>query len=579
MPNRLGIDFGTTTCRIACRRGERSELIPTRGTAREVASRLCGRPSNRTKAALAGQSPIPVAGRFQPPVQVAAQLLHEFGARAAHVLGGALEGAVVTVPAAAGNAQRAATRQAAELAGLGAVRLLNEPTAAAIGYNESRNGSRLLLVYALGAGPLEVAVIAVGPASYDALAVEGDRHISGDAFDRRIAHYFLRQVRTKYGVDVSHSADTLWSFEDAAATAKINLDEAPSTSVPLHIPPAHDRPALEIRLDLDRRELEALLQPEIERSMQVVQTALAVAHRALDEIDEVLLVGGSTRMPLMGQYLHAALERPLVHGSEGLVALGAAAFAAALPAEHFARPQATAAPAATPDPLPAGIQAAIEHANNLLRQNDPKGAVARLDALQPRDVPPGEPLRCVLSCYMAAAGNFLAQESHEDAIRTLDQARTRDKSSADLRAHLEVAYQAAVEHALRRNEPGEAIDLIKRSRVSGAGGAWSAQLLVAAHRLRGSQATAEHQWRKAGDAFAEALRLAPDDAAVTKDYVNVIRRLVEEMCRSGRAKDYTKAAAELANACKLVPGDKQLAQERAKLQSKLRTMQRSGRRS
>ena len=260
---------------------------------------------------------------------------------------------------------------------MGAVRLLNEPTAAAIGHTGSSGGSRLLLVYALGAGPLEVAVIAVRPASYDALAVEGDSQISGDAFDRRIAHYFLRQVRTEYGVDLSHSADALWLFEHEAAKAKISLDKAPYTSIPLqHIHLKHDRRVLEIRLELDRSELEALLQPEIERSMQVVQAALAAAHRALDEIDEVLLIGGSTRMPLIGQYLHAALPGPLVYGSDGLVALGAAAFAAALPAEHFALPQASAAPAATPDPLPAGLRAVIELANNLIGQNDPKGAVA-----------------------------------------------------------------------------------------------------------------------------------------------------------------------------------------------------------
>ena len=132
---------------------------------------------------------------------------------------------------------------------------------------------------------------------------------------------------------------------------------------------------------------------------------------------------------------------------------------------------------------------------------------------------------------------------------------------------------------MRRNELDKAIDLGERSRESGAGGTWSGQLLVVAYRLRGSQAAAEHQWKKAGKDFAKALRLAPDDAAVTKDYVNVVRHLVEELCRSGRAKDYSRAADELADACKLVPGEQQLAQEHAKLQSRLSNMQRSARRS
>jgi actin-like ATPase involved in cell morphogenesis len=610
----LGIDLGTNFCRTACQVGGRLEVIPSSDEQpgmpaylaagedgrvvvgrRAVPSRYdpASHPISRLKGHLSGATGVWFAGALHPPAQVATFLFQQLRANAERMLRGPIGGAVVAVPALAGNLQRVATVQAAEQAAFKPVRLLNEPTAAAMGHTAGAGGDRLILVYALGAGYFETAVIRSAGKAFDALAVQGDSEIGGNAFDRQIAQQLLAKILERYGVDLSTDVAFQWLLERQVEVAKKRLDRETETTI--HLPRVARRRNgewLHLELEFGRANLEAALRAAIEKTVRLAQETVTEAHLTLADIDEVLMVGGSTRMPLVAACLYEAFGRQPVAGSDDLIACGAAVLAVALggapdvsaqsagqktvpvgqhPAPEVPRgwtPGEGAAellPSWTPGMPPAGAGgqqtgatsalALLDDAWALIQENRPTEALARLDALRPADVQEAHATRQVAARF-AVVGLRLGEAGQiSEGVRALEKALAYDESSPDIRGYLTKTYEAAALHAMNQGKADEAIRMIDRSRAHGVFGAWAGPLLAEAHKVTGVQRANKGQWKEALAAFEIALRHRPGDPAVREYVVRSSLRRAEQLRSEHRL---PQARAVLTRAAELVPGDERL---------------------
>ena len=261
-----------------------------------------------------------VGGREVTPPEVSAIVLRTLRERAAAYLGEPIEKAVVTVPAYFNDSQRQATKDAGRIAGLDVVRIVNEPTAAALAYGLHRLASGVIAVFDLGGGTFDISILRVQDGIFEVLATNGNTHLGGDDFDRVLVEELLDDIRATHGTDLSADAEAMQELRLAAEAAKIRLSGSERTA--LTIPFAD----FTYHRDLTRSELEHLIEPLVESTLVPCRMALADAKLGPAQIDQVVLVGGSTRVPLVRARVQALFgQMPHSHlDPDEVVALGAA---------------------------------------------------------------------------------------------------------------------------------------------------------------------------------------------------------------------------------------------------------------
>src|SRR6516165_2875458 len=277
-----------------------------------------------------------IQGKQHAPEEIAAMVLRKLVEDAAKYLGEKVTDAVITVPAYFNDAQRTATRDAGKIAGLNVLRIINEPTAAALAYGLDKKTSETVLVFDLGGGTFDVSILEVGEGVFEVKATAGDTHLGGDDFDKRVVDWLAEEFRREQGIDLRQDRQALQRLTEAAEKAKIELSSVVETTISLPFITADATGPKHLEMRLTRAKFEQLTADLVERCVGPVQQALADAKLTARDLDEVVLVGGSTRMPAV-----QALVRRLTGGKEPnqsvnpdeVVAVGAAIQAGVLAGE------------------------------------------------------------------------------------------------------------------------------------------------------------------------------------------------------------------------------------------------------
>ncbi|MFD1007792.1 MULTISPECIES: molecular chaperone DnaK [Oceanisphaera] len=238
------------------------------------------------------------------PPQVSAEILKKMKKTAEDYLGEAVTEAVITVPAYFNDAQRQATKDAGRIAGLDVKRIINEPTAAAFAYGVNKaKGDRKVAVYDLGGGTFDISIIEIdemdGEKTFEVLATNGDTHLGGEDFDNRLINYLVEEFKREQGFDLRNDMLALQRLKEAAEKAKCELSSAQQTDVNLPYITADASGPKHLNIKLTRAKLESLVEDMVKKSLEPVKTALKDAGLSVSEIDDVILVGGQTRMPLV----------------------------------------------------------------------------------------------------------------------------------------------------------------------------------------------------------------------------------------------------------------------------------------
>lgn len=240
---------------------------------------------------------VEVEGRQFTPQEISAKILAKIKADAEHYLGGTVSQAVITVPAYFDDSQRQATKQAGEIAGLEVLRIINEPTAAALAYGLDKKNVHTIAVYDLGGGTFDISILELGEGVYEVKATNGDTHLGGDDFDKKILDYFADEFKKEHSVDLRKDPQALQRLRDAAEKAKIELSSSMETEINLpFITQGKDGP-LHLVMKLSRSKMESIIDELIQKSIEPVKKCLADAKMKTSDINEVVMVGGMTRMP------------------------------------------------------------------------------------------------------------------------------------------------------------------------------------------------------------------------------------------------------------------------------------------
>jgi molecular chaperone DnaK len=282
-----------------------------------------------------GEAQIQVGDRRLSPEQVSAHVLRELKRSAEAFLGEPVDGAVITVPAYFNDAQRTATKEAGRLAGLEVRRIINEPTAAALAYGLDKNHEKVVAVYDFGGGTFDVSILSVGDEVVEVIATHGDTHLGGDDIDARIVQWLQHEFEVHSGVSLNGDATAHQRLREAAEKAKIDLSMRTATEINLPFLGANDAGPVHLEASLTRDELEALVSDLIDRTLSSCVQVLADAGKDAGEIDDIVLVGGSSRIPLVQQRVAAFFRkepRRTVNPDE-VVALGAAVQAGVISGE------------------------------------------------------------------------------------------------------------------------------------------------------------------------------------------------------------------------------------------------------
>src|SRR5215510_12729833 len=277
-----------------------------------------------------------IQGKLYAPEEISAQVLRKLAEDAAKYLGEKVTDAVITVPAYFNDAQRTATKDAGKIAGLNVLRIINEPTAAALAYGLDKKTSETVLVFDLGGGTFDVSILEVGEGVFEVKSTAGDTHLGGDDFDKRVVDWLAEEFRRDQGIDLRRDRQALQRLTEASEKAKIELSSVVETTVSLPFITADATGPKHLETRLTRAKFEQLTADLVERCAGPVQQALADAKLTARDIDEVVLVGGSTRIPAV-----QALVRRLTGGKEPnqsvnpdeVVAVGAAIQAGVLAGE------------------------------------------------------------------------------------------------------------------------------------------------------------------------------------------------------------------------------------------------------
>jgi len=240
---------------------------------------------------------VEIEGKIYTPQEISAMILQKIKTDAEAYLGEKVEKAVITVPAYFDDSQRQATKQAGEIAGLEVVRIINEPTAASLAYGLDKKHTHIIAVYDLGGGTFDITILELGEGVFQVKATNGDTHLGGDDFDKIILDYFASEFKKENGIDLKHDPQALQRLRDAAEKAKIELSSSMQADVNLPFITVKDGQPLHFVTKLTRAKLESLVGDLIDKSFEPVKKCLKDAKVDVSKINEVVLVGGMTRMP------------------------------------------------------------------------------------------------------------------------------------------------------------------------------------------------------------------------------------------------------------------------------------------
>ncbi len=240
---------------------------------------------------------VEVEGKEFTPQEISAKVLAKIKADAEKYLGEPVKQAVITVPAYFDDSQRQATKQAGEIAGLEVMRILNEPTAAALAYGLDKKNVHTIAVYDLGGGTFDISILELGEGVYQVKATNGDTHLGGDDFDKAILDYLAEEFKKEQGVDLRKDPQALQRLRDAAEKAKIELSSSMEAEINLPFITQGQAGPVHLVMKLTRAKLEALVDSLIERTIEPVKKCLSDAKLKVSDVNEVVLVGGMTRMP------------------------------------------------------------------------------------------------------------------------------------------------------------------------------------------------------------------------------------------------------------------------------------------
>lgn len=312
----IGIDLGTTFSCVAVLEGGEPVVIPnsegTRTTPSVVAftkegERLVGWPAKRQavinpertimsiKRDMGTNRRIKIDDKEYTPQEISAMILQKLKQDAESYLGEPVTQAVITVPAYFSDSQRQATKDAGKIAGLEVLRIINEPTAAALAYGLDREGTQKILVYDLGGGTFDVSILEIGEGVFEVLATSGNNRLGGDDFDQRIMDYLADQFKKETGIDLRSDKMAMQRLKDAAEKAKIELSSAMSTNISLPFITADASGPRHLDTVLTRAKFEELISDLIDKTKQPVHQALKDANLTPDKIDKVILVGGDRK--------------------------------------------------------------------------------------------------------------------------------------------------------------------------------------------------------------------------------------------------------------------------------------------
>jgi molecular chaperone DnaK len=342
----IGIDLGTTNSCVSVLEGGEPKVIPNPEGNRTTPSVVAFKNGERQVGEVAKRQAITnpntiisikrymgtdhktsVEGKDFTPQEISAMILQYLKSFAEDYLGEKVEKAVITVPAYFNDSQRQATKDAGRIAGLEVERIINEPTAAALAYGlDKMDEDQTILVYDLGGGTFDVSILELGDGVFEVRATAGDNKLGGDDFDQVIIDYLVQEFKKENGIDLSKDKMALQRLKDAAEKAKKDLSGVTSTQVSLPFITAGEAGPLHLEVTLSRAKFEELSEDLVERTMGPTRQALKDAGLSANEIDKVILVGGSTRIPAVQEAIRKALGKEPHKGvnPDEVVAMGAA---------------------------------------------------------------------------------------------------------------------------------------------------------------------------------------------------------------------------------------------------------------
>jgi len=276
-----------------------------------------------------------IRGKLVSPPEVGAKVLQKLKKAAEDYLGEKVTEAVITVPAYFNDAQRQATKDAGRIAGLEVKRIVNEPTAAALAYGLDKKTNEVIAVYDFGGGTFDISILEVGDNVVQVISTNGDTHLGGDDVDILVMDWLIAEFRKDTGIDVSNDKMVIQRLKDAAEQAKIELSSRMETTINLPFLTADASGPKHLQKQLTRAALENMIRPLVERTMEPVKRALADAKKDPSQIDEIVLVGGSTRIPLVQEVVKRFFGKEPHKGvnPDEVVAIGAAVQAGVLSGE------------------------------------------------------------------------------------------------------------------------------------------------------------------------------------------------------------------------------------------------------
>ncbi len=343
----IGIDLGTTNSCVAVVEGGDAVVITNaegdRTTPSVVAfskdgTRLVGKVAKNQaitnpdktissiKRKMGSSEKVDIDGKKYTPQEISAMILQKLKADAEAYLGEPVTEAVITVPAYFTDAQRQATKDAGQIAGLVVKRIINEPTAAALSYGIDKEEDQKVMVYDLGGGTFDVSIIEMGDGFQQVVATAGDNHLGGDDFDKKIIDWMVSSFKAEQGIDLSTDKMVMQRLKDAAEKAKIELSAASTTSINLPYITADATGPKHLDMTLSRAKFNELTRDLVERTMGPVRQALSDSGLSVGELDKVLMVGGSSRIPAVQEEVKKLIGKEPFKGinPDECVALGAA---------------------------------------------------------------------------------------------------------------------------------------------------------------------------------------------------------------------------------------------------------------